>query len=163
MGAPKDSTVLLAVGDETAQEVVGASSHLIGAKDRFFELGIPLISKRLAFQGPDIDPYLRYALQVDVANVMKELGELLGLESSEAGVSQSVSRSQPALPEDVESFDAEGKVLFFFWLLYDCGFVMFFGVCRFHEESGSLRDRESWSDHGVAMREGLCRVVLSCP
>ena len=70
MGAPKDSTVLLAVGDETAQEVVGASSHLIGAKDRFFELGIPLISKRLAFQGPDIDPYLRYALQVDVANVM---------------------------------------------------------------------------------------------
>ena len=87
MGAPKDSTVLLAIGDEMAQEVVGASSHLIGAKDRFSELGTLSISKRLAFQGPDIDPYLWYALQVDVANVMKELGELLGLESSEAGVS----------------------------------------------------------------------------
>ena len=96
---------------------------------------------------------------------MKELGELLGLESSEAGVSQSVSRSQPALPEDVESFDAEGKtslVLFFFWLLYDCGFVMFFGVCRFHEESGSLRDRESWPDHSFTMREGLCCETMCC-
>jgi len=109
VGAPKDSTVLLIGDDEMAPRAV--DSHLIGAKDRFSELGIPLISRRLAFQGLDIDPYLRYALQVDAADVMKELGELLGLESSEAGVSQSASRSQPALPEDVESFDAEGKVL----------------------------------------------------
>jgi len=106
VGAPKDSTVLLIGDDETAPGAV--DSHLIGAKDRFSELGIPLISRRLVFQGLDIDPYLRYALQVDAADVMKELGELLGLESSEAGVSQSASRSQPALPEDVESFDAEG-------------------------------------------------------
>jgi len=45
---------------------------------------------------------------------------LLGLESSEAGVSQSASRSQPALPKDGKSFDAEGKVLrsqFFFQVL----------------------------------------------
>ena len=107
VGAPKES-VFLAIDDEKAQEADGTSSHLIGARDRFSELGTPSISRCLAFQGPDIDPYLRYALQVDVANVMKELGELLGLESSEAGVSQSASRSQPALPEDVESFDAEG-------------------------------------------------------
>ena len=107
MGAPKDSTALLIGDDETAP----------GAKDRFSELGIPLISRRLGLKGLDIDPYRRYALQVDVADMMKELGELLGLESSEAGVSQSASRSQPALLEDVESFDAEGKVLwsqFFF-------------------------------------------------
>ena len=118
VGAPKDSTALLIGDDETAPGAV--DSHLIGAKDRFSELGIPLISRCLAFQGLDIDPYLRYALQVDVANVMKELGELLGLESSEAGVSQSASRSQPALPKDVKSFDAEGKVLrsqFFFQVL----------------------------------------------
>ena len=102
VGAPKES-VLLAIDDEKAQEVEGTSSHLIGARDRF--------SRRLAFQGPDIDPYLRYALQVDVANVMKELGELLGLEPPETGTSQVVSKSQPTLPEDVESFDAEGKVL----------------------------------------------------
>ena len=108
--APKES-VLLAIDDEKAQEVEGTSSHLIGARDRFSELGTPSISRRLAFQGPDIDPYLRYALQVDVANVMKELGELLGLEPPETGTSQVVSKSQPALPEDVESFDAEGKVL----------------------------------------------------
>ena len=163
MVTPKDSIVFQAGEDDKAQGTAGADVHLVEAKDHFSEIGTFPISRRLAFQGPNIDPYLRYALQVDVANVMKELEELLGLESSEAGVSQSVSRSQPALPEDVESFDAEGKVLFFFWLLYDCGFVMFFGVCRFHEESGSLRDLESWSNHGVAMREGLCRVVLSCP
>ena len=102
MAAPKES-VLLAIDDEKTQEAEGTSSHLIGARDRF--------SRRLAFQGPDIDPYLRYALQVDVANVMKELGELLGLEPPETGTSQVVSKSQPALPEDVESFDAEGKVL----------------------------------------------------
>ena len=58
MGAPKDSTILLAIDDEKAQEAEGASSHLIGARDRFSELRIPSISRRLAFQGPDIDPYL---------------------------------------------------------------------------------------------------------
>jgi len=42
---------------------------------------------------------------------MKELGELLGLEPPETGTSEVVSKSQPALPEDVESFDVEGKVL----------------------------------------------------
>ena len=110
VGAPKES-VLLAIDNEKAQEAKGTSSHLIGARDRFSELGTPSISRRLAFQGPDIDPYLRYALQVDVANVMKELGELLGLEPPEAGTSQVASKIHPALPEDVESFDVEGKVL----------------------------------------------------
>ena len=111
MGAPRDSIALLTSEDDKAQGTVGAGGHLIEAKDRFSKLGTSSISRRLAFQGPDIDPYLRYALQVDVANVMKELGELLGLEPLEIGTSQVVSKSQPALPEDVESFDAEGKVL----------------------------------------------------
>ena len=79
-------------------------------KDCFSELGTFSISGRLAFQGPNIDPYLRFPLQVDVASVMKELGDLLELEPSEdeAGV---VSRDQPALPGDVENFDAEGMTL----------------------------------------------------
>ena len=102
-------------GDEDrvhAQEAAGAASHLIEARDRFSELGIPLISRRLAFQGPDIDPYLRYAIQVDVASMVKELGEMLRLDPSEAGTSSQVSsRTQPALPEDVESFDVDGKLL----------------------------------------------------
>ena len=58
VGAPKDSSILLAIDVEKAQEAEGTSSHLIGARDRFSELGIPSISRRLAFQGPDIDPYL---------------------------------------------------------------------------------------------------------
>ena len=109
---PKDSSLLVS-GEENrvrVLETVGAASHLIEAKDRFSELGIPLISRRLAFQGSDIDPYLRYAIQVDVATMVKELGELLGLESSKAGISsQAASKTKPALPEDVESFDVEGE------------------------------------------------------
>ena len=111
MGAPKDSTILLTSEGDKAQETVRDSSHLIKAKDRFSELGTPLISRRLAFQGPEIDPYLRYALQVDVASMVKELGELLGLDPSETSTSQAALKGQPALPEDIESFDAEGKVL----------------------------------------------------
>ena len=38
VGAPKDSTALLIGDDETAPGAV--DSHLIGAKDRFSELGI---------------------------------------------------------------------------------------------------------------------------
>ena len=106
---PKDTAVdsgLLEAGGEDesrAQEAVGAAGHLIEARDKFSELGIPLISKRLPFQGPDIDSYLRYALQVDVASMVKELGELLELDPSEAETSQAASKSQPALPEDIES------------------------------------------------------------
>jgi hypothetical protein len=86
---PKDSSLLVS-GDEDrvrVLETIGPTSHLIEAKDRFSKLGIPLISRRLAFQGPDIDPYLRYAIQVDVASMVKELGELLGLEPSETETS----------------------------------------------------------------------------
>ena len=42
---------------------------------------------------------------------MKELGDLLGLEPSEAETAGVASRNQPALPGDVENFDAEGTVL----------------------------------------------------
>ena len=90
---------------------MGADSHLIEAKDRFSELGTFSISRRLAFQGPDIDPYLWFPLQLDVASVMKELGDLLELESSEDEAAGVVSRDQPALPGGVENFDAEGTAL----------------------------------------------------
>ena len=80
-------------------------------KDCFSELGTFSISGRLAFQGPDIDPYLRYSLQVDVASVMKELGDLLELEPSEDEAAGVASRDQPALPGDIENFDAEGTAL----------------------------------------------------
>ena len=99
---PKDSGVLVSGGENRVRvvETAGAASHLIEVKDRFSELGIPLISRRLAFQGSDIDPYLRYAIQVDVASMVKELGELLGLEPSETGTSsQAAWKNQHALPE----------------------------------------------------------------
>ena len=88
MGAPCDSIALQTGEGDKAQGTAGVDGHLIEAKDRFSELGTFSISRRLVFQGPDIDPYLRYPLQVDVASVMKELGDLLELEPSEdeAGV-----------------------------------------------------------------------------
>jgi len=110
MEAPKDSIAFQAGEGDKAQGTAGADGHLVEAKDRFSELGTFSISRRLAFQGPDIDPNLRFPLQLDVASVMKELGDLLELEPSEdeAGVA---SRDQPALPGDVENFDAEGTAL----------------------------------------------------
>ena len=72
----------------------------------------------------DIDPYLRFPLQVDVASMMKELGDLLELEPSEdeAGVA---SRDQPALPGDVENFDAVGTA---FWPCLLLGLVFCVGL-----------------------------------
>ena len=111
MEAPKDSIAFQAGEDDKAQGTAGADGHLIEAKDRFSELGTFLISRCLGFQGPDIDPYLRYPLQVDVASVMKELGDLLELEPSVDEAAGVASRDQPALPGDVENFDAESTAL----------------------------------------------------
>ncbi|KAG2643776.1 hypothetical protein PVAP13_2KG348189 [Panicum virgatum] len=108
MEAPKDSIAFQAGEDDKAQGTAGADVHLVEAKDCFSELGTFSIFGRLAFQGPDIDPYLRFPLQVDVASMMKELGDLLELEPSEDEAAGVASRDQPALPGDVENFDAEG-------------------------------------------------------
>ena len=111
MEAPKDSIAFQAGEDDKAQGTAGADVHLVEAKDHFSELGTFSISGRLAFQGPDIDPNLRFPLQLDVASVMKELGDLLELEPSEDEAAGVALRDQPALPGDVENFDAEGTVL----------------------------------------------------
>ena len=60
MGAPSDSIALQTGEDDKAQGTAGVDGHLIEAKDWFSELGTFSISRRLAFQGPDIDPYLWY-------------------------------------------------------------------------------------------------------
>jgi len=59
----------------------------IEVRDRFSKLGTPLISRCLAFQGPNIDPYLRYAIEVDVANMVQGPEKLLDLDSLGAGTS----------------------------------------------------------------------------
>ena len=95
---------------------------------------------------------------------MKELGDLLELEPSEDEAAGVALRDQPALPGDVENLDAEGTALWpclLLGLVFCAVFVMCFGVCRFYEGFGSLRDRKSWPNHGVIVREGLCHVLLS--
>ena len=98
---------------------------MVEAKDHFSELGTFSISGRLAFQGPDIDPNLRFPLQLDVASVMKELGDLLELEPSEDEAAGVALRDQPALPGDVENFDAEGTA---FWPCLLLGLVFCVGL-----------------------------------
>ena len=109
--APSDPVGLRTGKGGEVQRTTGGDDHVVEVRDRFSDLGTFSISKHLAFQRPDSDPYLRYPLEVDVASVMKELGDLLGLEPSEAETAGVASVSQPALPEDVENFDAEGTSL----------------------------------------------------
>lgn len=54
------------------------------ASQDFTELGTILTTCCLPFQGPDIDPYLRYAVEVDVAKFMTKLGGLISGRLSEA-------------------------------------------------------------------------------
>ena len=138
----------------------------IEVRDRFSELGTPLISRCLAFQGPDIDPYLRYAIEVDVANMVQGLEKLLDLDSSGAGTSsQAAVGAQPALPEYVENFDAEGEFLVL-------GFPVHFGslhifliklrVCfMFCKKLGGVWDEISWSDYNIALHEGMWVISLA--
>ena len=109
--APSDPVGLRTGKGGEVQRTTGGDDHVVEVRDRFSDLGTFSISKRLAFQRPDSDSYLRYPLEVDVASVMKELGDLLGIEPSEAETAGVASVSQPALPEDVENFDAEGTSL----------------------------------------------------
>ena len=90
---------------------------------------------------------------------MKELGDLLELEPSEGEAAGVSSRDQPALPGDVENFDAEGTA---FWPCLLLGLVFCVGLsCVLACVGfGSLRDRKSWPNHSVIVREGLCRVLL---
>jgi hypothetical protein len=62
----------------------------------FTEQGKILMTHCLPFQGPDIDPYLRYALKVDVAKLMTELGGIIGGPSSTEASAQAANSSQPA-------------------------------------------------------------------
>jgi hypothetical protein len=76
----------------------------------FTELGTILTTRHLPFQGPDIDLYLQYALEVDPAKSMTELGGLISEGLSEAKLSALAEASSGAggLPEEFESFDVEG-------------------------------------------------------
>ena len=49
-----------------------------GDYEHFSELDGVLLPRPINFQGPDIDPYLRCALEVDTANMMIELGGVIG-------------------------------------------------------------------------------------
>jgi hypothetical protein len=68
-----------------------------------------VVTRHLAFQGPDIDPYLRYAHEVDVANLMTELGGMLGSSGAEGFVQAGTSAQARGFLEELEYFDVDGS------------------------------------------------------
>ncbi|XP_039777187.1 uncharacterized protein LOC120644603 [Panicum virgatum] len=74
----------------------------------FSELGRISTPRRLMFQGPDIDPFLRYALEVDIVKWMIELrGITGGLGAHGASASATSSSQAMTLPMEFENFDVE--------------------------------------------------------
>ncbi|RLM56031.1 hypothetical protein C2845_PM10G10240 [Panicum miliaceum] len=73
---------------------------------RFIELGKVLTTHHLPFQVPDIDPYLRYALEAYVAKLMSELGDVVGGTSGAEASAQAVTSAQAGGPsEELDYFD----------------------------------------------------------
>jgi hypothetical protein len=115
---------LLKVRSSPTREVMPASSFGVGGDGAtvpkeakltdeavprsFTELGEVLVTHHLAFQGPDIDPYLRYALEVDVANLMTELGGMLGGPGTEGSAEAGTSAQVRGFSEELEYFDDDG-------------------------------------------------------
>ncbi|RLM73537.1 uncharacterized protein C2845_PM15G02300 [Panicum miliaceum] len=81
---PSPAKVVSPVVFETARENVFSGAAALegeGVSARFIELGKSLAVPHLRFEGPDVDPYdsfLHYLLKVDIANLMIELGGLIG-------------------------------------------------------------------------------------
>ena len=99
-------------GEESQEVHETTVAPTLEGSDKFSELGTSLIPRRLSFQGLDVDPYLWYAIEVDVVNMVLVLGELLELGPAGAGTSAHGGLgAQSPLPEDVESFDSEGECI----------------------------------------------------
>jgi len=85
---------------------------------------------------------------------MKELGDLLELEPSE-DVAGFASRDQPALPGDVENFDAEGAAL---WPCLLLGLVFCAVLSCVLACVGFMK---GLGVYGTGSLGGLCLVLLS--
>ena len=83
-------------------------------QNRFDELGGVLLPRPLDFQGPDIDPYLPWVREVDVATMMAELSHEI-----EAGAAKeplpSLGASSNAEEQHLEKefFDIKGIFVYF--------------------------------------------------
>ena len=83
-----------------------------GDYEHFSELGGVLLPRPVNFQGPDIDPYLPWVREVDIASMMASLSEEIGLDTtgtllpSGVGSSANAEATQP----EVEHFDVKGNV-----------------------------------------------------
>ena len=83
-------------------------------QDRFDELGGILLPRPIKFQGPDIDSYLPWVREVDVATMMATLSH--EIEFGSAGVplpSQGTSSAVQEQQLENEFFDVEGILVYF--------------------------------------------------
>ena len=108
-----------AIATEARKDPVGAEETLMGedARDdgqyRFNKLGGVLLSRPLDFQGPDIDPYLPWVCEVDVATMMAELSHEIEVGSAKVPVpSRGTSSSVEEQRLEGEFFDVKGILAF---------------------------------------------------
>ena len=98
---------------------------------RFNELGRILLPRPLNFQGPDIDPYLPWIREVDVATMIAELSHEIEFGPAEVPLpSQGTSSAVGKRQLEKELFDVEGTFIYFSGL-HTIGLLNSYGLCRF--------------------------------
>jgi hypothetical protein len=107
---------------EAPKDPVGAAAALMGEDTRedglhrFNELGGILLPRPLNFQGPDVDPYLPWICEVDVATMIAELSHEIEFGPTKVPLpSQGTSSAVEKRQLEKELFDVEGI------LAYSCG------------------------------------------
>ena len=75
----------------------------------FNDLGGILLPRHVNFQGPDIDPYLPWVREVDVATMMATLSHEIELGSVEVSLPSQTASVEDGQPLEKEYFDVEGN------------------------------------------------------
>ena len=126
-----------AIGTEAREDSVKAAEVLMGddaregGHERFNELGGILLPCSLNFQGPDIDHYLPWIHEVDVATMMAELSHEIEFGPMRVPLpSQGTSSAVEKCQLEKELFDVEGTFIYFSGLL-TIGLLNSYGLCRF--------------------------------
>ena len=104
-----------AVSTEARKDAAGAAEALMGDDTReeghlrFNELGGILLPHLLNFQGPDIDPYLPWIREVEVAEMIAELSHEIEFGSTKVPLpSEGTSSAVEKRHLEKEFFDVEG-------------------------------------------------------
>ena len=79
------------------------------AQFRFNDLGGIFLPRPIYFQGPDIDPYLSWVREVDVATMMAMLSHEIEFGSAEVPLPSQTASAVEGQQLEKELFDVEGN------------------------------------------------------